>query len=230
MVTSGTYNYFASNADAVLAAYARINLRRSSLKIEHFKDAALEANMMLVEFANKQPNLWTSETRTIPLVAGTATYDMLPRDIMILAAYIRTGTGASQLDRILAPVSTTEYAAYTVKNQEGFPSVYWFNRQITPQITLWMVPDASDTYTLYLQVVQQIQDINLANGEQAEIPYRWLDVFIAGLAYRLARIYRPDLEQVRKAEYDEAWRVAGTQDVENVSLFISPGMSSYYRT
>jgi len=228
MTSSGTWGFELANSDAVLSAFSRINIRRTQLLSEHLLDAQREANFLLGEWSNKQPNLWTSETKTVALVAGTATYTLDAKDVMILAAYIRTGSGEDQRDRIIAPISTTEYASYPTKNSEGFPTVFWFNRQITPQVTLWSVPDDTQTYTLILQVVQQIQDINLGSNETPEIPYRWIDCFIAGLAYRLARIYKPELEQLRKADYNEAWAVAGVQDVENVGLYISPGLGGYY--
>lgn len=229
MTTSGTYAFEVSNSDAVLSAFARINMRRTQLLAEHLLDAQREANFLLGEWSNKQPNLWTSETKTQVLTAGTATYTLEAKDIMILAAYIRTGTsGVDQVDRIISPVSTVEYASYPNKEADGFPTVYWFNRQIIPQITLWSVPDNTQTYTLIMQVVQQLQDINLGSNETPEIPYRWIDCFIAGLAYRLARIYKPELEAIRKSDYAEAWSVAAVQDTENVSMFISPGFTGYY--
>ena len=60
------------------------------------------------------------------------------------------------------------------------------------------------------------------------MPYRFYDLFVAGLAYRLARIYRPELEQIRKQDYNEAWMVAGTQDTENVNMNIIPSLGGYY--
>jgi hypothetical protein len=62
-----------------------------------------------------------------------------------------------------------------------------------------------------------------------EIPYLWFDAFVAGLAYRLARIYNPQLEQIRKADAEEAWQQAASQNVENVDLYISPGLAFYFR-
>ncbi len=67
------------------------------------------------------------------------------------------------------------------------------------------------------------------NGETIEVPQLWLDAFAAGLAYRLSRMYAPQMRDVRKAEYDEAWLIAATQNVENTPLFITPGLTGYYR-
>jgi hypothetical protein len=229
MATSGSVAFSMSNGDAIIAAYARLQLRRTALISEHYLDAIKEANFLLAEIANRQPNLWTSELTSISLVAGQATYTLLPQNIMILAAYIRTTAGTLTNDRIILPISTVEYASYSNKTQQGFPSVFWFDRQIVPQITLWSVPDATQPYTLYLQMVNQIQDSLLPNQSDPQIPYRFYDLFVAGLAYRLARIYKPEMEQMRKADYDQAWLIAGTQDVEDVCLYMNPGLTTYFR-
>lgn len=229
MSSSGTYAFNPAISDVVLSAYSRIQIRRSQLVAEHLTDAAREANYLLIEFNNKQPNLWRSELQTVTLIQGTATYTLPSRTVMILAAYIRTGSGTSQNDRLIFPVSTYEYASYPNKNTQSFPSVFWFDRQIIPQVTLWAVPDQSSTYTLLLQTATQIQDANLPGGETADLPNRFLDAFVAGLAYRLARVWKPELEQARKADAVEAWGIAATQDVEDVDLVISPQIGNYYR-
>lgn len=229
MTSSGTYSFNPAISDVVLSAYSRIQIRRSQLLAEHLTDAAREANYLLVEFNNKQPNLWRSELQTVALLQGTATYTLPARTVMVLAAYIRTGSGASQNDRLIFPVSTYEYASYPNKNTQGFPSVFWFNRQIIPEVTLWAVPDQTSTYTLLLQTATQIQDANLPGGETPDLPNRFLDAFVAGLAYRVARIWKPELEAARKADAAEAWAIAATQDIEDVDLMIAPQVGNYYR-
>lgn len=229
MTSSGTYAFNPVISDVVLSAYARIQIRRTQVLAEHLTDAAREANYLLIEFNNKQPNLWRSELQTLSLVQGTATYELPARTVMILSAYIRTGSGTSQNDRLIFPVSTTEYASYPNKNTQSFPSVFWFNRQIIPQITLWAVPDQSSTYALLLQTATKVQDANLPGGETADLPGRFMDAFVAGLAYRLARIWKPEMETARKADAIEAWTVAATNDTENVDLVIAPQIGSYYR-
>jgi hypothetical protein len=37
------------------------------------------------------------------------------------------------------------------------------------------------------------------------------------------------MEKMRKADRDEAWTIAATQNVENVPVTISPNIGSYYR-
>ena len=104
-----------------------------------------------------------------------------------------------------------------------------FRSQITPQITLWGVPDLDDTYTLKLQTMYQVEDAGLANDQTPDIPYRWYDAFTAGLAYRLARIYAPALEDKRKMDYTESWQYAAAEDTEDVNLYIYPALGQFYR-
>lgn len=229
MPSSSAYSFGLSNADILTSAYARIGVRRPEMLAEKMLDGYRELNLALVTFANKQPNLWTSEQQTVPLIAGTATYTLPARSVMILSCFIRTGSGAAQNDRLIFPVSEYEYASYPNKQNVGFPSVFWFNRQIAPTMTFWLVPDSTQSYTAYLQVVRQVQDANLQNGETPDLPYRWLDAITAELAYRLSRLYAPDKEQMRKSDAMEAWAVAATQDVEDVAMTIQPGIGDYYR-
>lgn len=227
MTSSGTYNFNISNSNIIVEAFSRIGVRRSSLLAEHIQDGVTATNLAMVTLSNKIPNLWTSELQTVNLISGTATYTLPAYTVMIIACYIRTGSGVSQNDRLLFPASTYEYASYPNKNQSGFPSVFWFNRQITPQITFWSVPDDNGPYTAELQCVNQLQDANVASGETPNVPYRFLDALAADVAHRLSRIYAPTLEPVRKSDAMEAWAIAATNDTENVALNLVPGLSAY---
>jgi len=226
-VTSGTYLFAPSLGEVVLNAYARIGVRRTEILQTHLVDARLEANLLLAKISNLQPNLWTVDLQALPLLQGAATYTVPAETVMVLDAYIRYGNPTT--DRSIYPVSRSEYSTYPNKTQQAFPTIFWFDRLISPTITLWPVPDGNGPYTLFYYRVRQVQDAEYINGQNIEIPYLWLDAFVAGLAYRLARIYAPSLEGQRKADADEAWGQAATQNVENVSIMISPGLSSYFR-
>lgn len=229
MTTSGTYAFNPSLTDLTLLAYARCGVRRTAVVREHMEDARLEMNLMLAEMANKGPNLWSVVLHTEALLPGIATYDVPPQAVMILDAFISTTTGGVATDRIISPVSRTEYASYPNKDQRGYPSVFWFDRQISPAITLWQVPDDTQIYTLKYYMYTQMQDAGLAGGINADMPYRFIDAFVAGLAVRLAQIYAPDRLQMLRAEADRTWAIAASQDVENVPMYITPGLNGYFR-
>src|SRR5262249_37132558 len=114
------------------------------------------------------------------------------------------------------------------KGTQAPPTQYWFNRQITPQVTLYPTPDSGGPYTMNYYACTQIQDANLPSGETPNVPTRWFDALCAGLAYRLARIYAPPLEALRKTDYNEAWLAAADQDIEQVPVKIIPKLSGYY--
>lgn len=231
MTSSGTYIYAPSVGDLTLNAFARIGLRRPELLQQHFADAAQEANLLQVEWSNRQPNLWLSELYPVTLVQGTASYPLLPRFINPMAVYMTTAPGGSgaPFDRVLGPLSTFEYAALPNKTVQGPPTSYWYDRTITPTVYLWPVPDGNATYTLQLQILSQPQDANLPSGVTPNIPYRWLDAFSKGLSARLAVIYKPEMEVVRSADAERSWRLAATQDTEDVPFFIIPGTSGYFQ-
>lgn len=227
MTTSGTYAFNMSNADVLVEGFSRCGVRRTSLLTEHIADGTKAINLAMVKFGALIPNLWASEQYTVSLAAGTTTYTLPARSVMILSCFIRTGSGTSQQDRICWPVSEFEYASYPNKNAQGFPSTFWFNRQITPTLSFYLTPDDAQTYTAYLQLARQLQDANVPSGETPDVPNRFLDALCAEVAHRLSRVYAPDKEQMRKMDADEAWRIAATNDTENVAMNIVPMLGAY---
>lgn len=231
MTTSGTYTYNPSIGEVVLYAFNLCQVRSTSIAQEHLNSARQAMNMMLSRWSNMGPDLWKVDTETITLVEGQSTYPVPSDTVMILDMYSRTPSGTTNTDRIMMPVSRTEYASYPNKLQQGFPTVFWFDRLISPTVTIWPVPDGSgNPTTITYYRVTQVQDANLPGGETIDVPYRWLDAFANGLAYYLARIWQPQLVGQLKQEADEAYQIAANQDVENVSVFISPMISGYFRS
>jgi hypothetical protein len=183
---------------------------------------------MLGRWSSQGVNLWKVDLVTVPLVQGTATYTVDASTITILDAYITTTTAGASTNRIILPISRTEYASYPTPTQQGFPSVFWFDRLLSPTITLYQVPDGTQTSLSYYRL-RQIQDANFTGGQQVEIPYYFLEAFTFGLAARLALIWKPEKAAVIKAEADEAYQIAATQNVENSAIYISPMLAGYYR-
>ena len=226
MTTSGTYAFNPALGEIVLYAYQNIGVRPTSVLQEHMESARMATNMMLSRWSNQGVNLWAVDPVTEPLIQGQTTYAVDGNTVMVLDAYTTTANGP---DRVIMPISRTEYASYPNKTQQGFPTSYWYDRLISPTLTLWPVPDGSSATILKYYRVRQVQDSNLQNGENAEIPYRWLECFADGLTYRLARIWAPQMAQMLKAQADESYQIAAIQDVEDVPTYISPMISGYFR-
>jgi len=230
MSSSGTYVFSPTNGEVVLAAFERCHVRAPSLRAEHMVAARRELNLLFSEWSNKQVNLWAVIRTQTTLAPGTATISVPAKTVMVLDASIVLNYGqASESRRYITPISRTEYLSFANQQVQGPPTVFWFDRLISPTVTFWPVPDGGGPYTFDYFSCIQMQDANLPGGETPDVPYRWLDCMVAGLSHRLARLYAPDLEAVRKADAMEAWAVAASQDVENVGLMLAPDLSSYYR-
>lgn len=228
MSTSGTYNFNPSLGELTLYAYQLIGLRPTSLLQEHFNAAQTAANLMFTRWSNQGVNLWQMQFVTVPLVQGTSNYSVDPNVVVILDAYVSTGTAPDTIDRIILPISRTEYMSYPNKAQQGFPTTFWFNRQLSPLVTLWPVPDGSQTSLTYSAAVR-IQDSNLAATEEMDIPPIWLEAMAYGLAYRLAQIWAPDKVALMKPMADESYEIAAMQNVETANQYISPQIAGYFR-
>jgi len=229
MATSNTFSYNPGLGELTLYAYNLIGLRNTSVLQEHMEAARMATNMMLSRWANQGVNLWAVDLITTPLVAGQATYSVDSNTVVMLDAYIEIDNGNGQpIDRLILPISRTEYASYPNKTQQGFTTTYWFDRLLSPTVTLWPVPDGTTTSLKYYRV-RQIQDANLTNNQNVEIPYLWLEAFAFGLAQRLATIWAPDKIAILKPMADEAYAIAAAQNIEQASQFISPIISGYFR-
>jgi hypothetical protein len=230
MTSSGTFAFSPSNGELVLAAFERIQIRAPSLRQEHMQAARRELNFLFSAMSNMSPNLWEVVRTQTTLVQGTASYSVDAKTIMILDASIVLSYGTtSESRRYIPPISRTEYLAFGNQLIQGAPTVFWFDRLISPTITLWPVPDGNGPYTLDYFSCTQMQDANLAGGETPDVPYRWFDAIVAGLAHRLSRIYAPQIEALRKQDAQEAWSNAAAQDTENVVFKISPRLGAYTR-
>lgn len=227
MTSSNTYSFAPSLGSITLSAFARIGKRRPSLLQEHVQDAQSELNYLASSWSNRSPpNLWTVELVTVALTEDVATYSVDASTVMILDAYIEYGDPA--IDRLIFPISRTEYASLPNKAQTGIPTVFFFDRLLSPTVTLWLVPDATSVYNLKYYRCTQNQDSNLPSGQTPAIPFRFFDAMVADLSYRLARIYAPELEDKRKLDAAEAWNLAASADTENVALNIRPELTGYY--
>lgn len=225
--TSGTYTFWPSTTEIINAAFMRCQIRRTSLVDTHYQDAIIELNALLAVINSLGPNLAQVDQITIPLVQGTSTYNIPPETITLLDVFLRYSN--PPIDRYMWPISRTEYDSIPNKSQQGFPNQFWYDRLISPTITLYFVPDGNGPYTLFLHRFRAVQDAVMTGALSPEVPNRAIDAVIAGLAHRLSRGYAPLLEARRKADADEAFMIYAKQDTENTNLYIQPATSGYWR-
>lgn len=232
--TSGTYDFEMSNAQILSEAFDRIQIRGPALTRAHLISARQSLQLELQRWSNLGTNLWKIDSGTINLVAGTGTY-VLPQQLELLTdLWFRSVNGASatdDTDRIMLPITRSQYAAIPTKGMTGQPSQYWYQRLPTSQITIWPVPQqGAPDYVLNWFGMLRIQDAGIGSGETPNIVYRAYDALCAALAYRLAIKYASaEMQAARKAERDEAWADFTYNDQESGSALVSPNLSGYAR-
>lgn len=227
MSTSGTYAYSPSIGSLALTVFGRCQIRRTEILPQHMEDLYTEANLLQSDWSADGILWWTVGLTSTTCTQGTATYTVTPSYVTsVLDVYI--STSAAGQNRLITPFSRTDYASLANPAQQAFPTSYWFDRTLSPTLTLWPVPDGATTYTLNYYYYSQPEDAVIRQGGNAAVPYWWLNAYVAGLAHRMARIYAPALESQRERDYEKAYATASKQ-VEPSALYISPGLAGYYR-
>lgn len=221
MTTSGTATFNPDFATLIEESFERAGAElRSGYDL---KSARRSLDIMSAEWANRGLNLWTIEQGTTTLVAGTATYALAADTVDLLDFVIRTGSGTNQVDYNVERIGVNSYAQIVNKNQQGRPVQVYVQRTVTPQFTLWQVPDSAATYTFVYWRLRRIQDTG-AGTNTADIPTRFIPALVAGLAYYIA-MKRPesyDRVPMLKQMYDEQFQLAYEEDRDRSSFYIKP--------
>ena len=218
MATSDSRDFDLDVGEIVEEAYERCGLEvRTGYDA---RTARRSLNIMFSEWANRGLNLWTVKQATVSVSSGTASYTLLDATVVdLLEVVLRNSSGT---DFTLTQMSRSEYLRIPNKTSTGQPSQYFFDRQVTPTITLWSTPDAS--YTLVFYYVRRIEDADaLVNTTDA--PFRFLPCMAAGLAYYIAIKKAPDRIQILKAIYEEEFQRAAAEDASSTPLKLTPNIS-----
>jgi len=224
MATSGTTTFNLDLTELVEEAFERCGAElRSGYDL---KTARRSLNLLFADWSNRGINLWTVDTGSITLVQGTATYNLPSDTVDLMEHVIRTGAGnaSTQSDLGVTRISVSTYSSIPNKLTQARPIQIYINRQAPiPNVTLWPTPDGSQTYTLIYWYLRRIEDAG--NGVNTmDVPFRFIPCMVAGLAYYLCMKLPNALErmQVLKAQYDEAWDLASTEDREKAAIRFVP--------
>lgn len=224
MANSGTTSFNPPIGQLTLNAFSRCQVKRTEILAEHMENAWMESNLLQADWAADGITWWTVELVQQSLTQGVSTYTVPLNVISVLDVYISNGSS----NRLIFPFSRTDYASLANPADQGFPTVFWWNRVIPATITLWPVPDNNATYTMSYYAYTQLNDAVLRQGGNAQVPYWFLEAYTADLAHRLSRHHAPALEAARFADRERAYAKANKQ-VENEAMYVTPGLSGYFR-
>lgn len=187
--------------------------------------------------------IWTTVgTQTTAASAGQWTWtDIVPAQAKewfritsgstIFASQIYLGTMPQEIP--MGVLNRDTYVAQSNKVFQGRPLTYWFQRDLPePVMNLWPAPNAAaEEQQLIVWRHRQIMDTQNLQQE-VEIPPRWLEAIINGLAARVAAETPavdmnliPVLEQRAALSMQRAW----DGDNDGSPTFINPGIACYTR-
>lgn len=218
MATSGTVAFRPNVEEIITESFERCGIDIQTRTGDHAISARRSINLLFSEFANRGINYWTLSQNTLPLVNGTTSYTLPLGTIDILDAVIRDSSSGT--DQIINRITIQDYNQLPNKDSEGKPSQYMIDRQYTPVVYFWAVPNTS-TYSMVYWAMNQLEDVTLSN-QDADIPYRWNDTICAGLASKLAMKYAPEKFQVLNEMYERSFNFAASSDNDGVSLRVQP--------
>ena len=223
MTISGVANFDMNFTELAEEAWERAG--REMRTGYDLRTARRSANIMMAEWANRGINMWTIESGSIPLVQGTATYNLPADTVDLLEHVIRTGSGnsATQSDLTITRISVSTYATIPNKLSQARPiQVYIDRKQEVPTITVWPIPDqgpsGSPYYTFVYWRLRRMDNIDTGSNT-ADVNFRFLPCLTAGLAYYIAMKIPEGMQRLGmlKAEYESQWQLAADEDREKAA-------------
>ena len=209
-----------------VAEYIEEAFERCGLEVRtgyDLRTAKRSLNLMLAEWANRGLNQWTIKQRSLALVQGDGEYPLSSDVIDVLSVVLRRGN----TDYALSRVSRDTFISIPNKTTQGRPSQFFLDRQNTPNLKIWPVPENS-TDVIYYDGLTRMDDAD-SQVNTMDMPFRFYPCLAAGLAYYISMKRAPDRIQLLKAVYEEEFERAMTEDRDRSSFNVVP-MYQYFRT
>ena len=219
MALSGSTDFELDVADYIEEAFERCGLEvRTGYDL---KTAKRSLNLMFADWANRGLNQWTIEQKTQALTASDGEYSLGTDIIDILSLVIRRDGTDFALDRI----SRDTYLNIPTKTTTGRPTQFFLDRQITPNLKIWPLPENS-TDILIFDALTRLNDADTFI-DTLEIPFRFYPCLAAGLAYYISMKRAPDRTQLLKSIYEEEFNRAMDEDRDRASFRVAPDLRNY---
>jgi len=220
MTTSGSKDFELDVAEYVEEAFERCGLEvRTGYDL---KTAKRSLNLLLADWANRGLNQWTIKQRTVTLVVGDGNYDLGSDVIDVLSVICRRSGTDYSMERL----SRDEYLNIPNKTSQGRPNQFFLDRQVTPNLKIWPVPDDASDVVIY-EALTRVDDADDFTNTM-DMPFRFYPCLAAGLAYYIALKRAPNRVQMLKAVYEEEFERAATEDRDRSSFNVVPRYE-YYR-
>ncbi len=228
MAVSGSKDFELDVADYIEEAFERCGLElRTAYDL---RTARRSLNLLLAEWANRGLNQWTIQEKTIAMVEGTTSYNVdssvSTAAIDVLDAFVRQTVNSENSDIQMTRLSRSEYSAVPNKSTQGQPLQFFVDKQISPTISVYPTPDETSKYTIHLNVLTRMDDVDAATNT-LQMPFRFYPCLAAGLAYYISIKKNPERTGLLKQIYEEEFQRALDADEDRASFRITPDISNY---
>ena len=117
----------------------------------------------------------------IPIIADGIVYDA---EFSTAVTFSEVCWASAVRDLPVSPWNRDTWMSMNNKVQAGSPSTsYFFEKKLTPQVTLWPVPNDGHNH-MTLMCHRQFQDVGTLS-QQIEVPQRWIEAISWHLALRI---------------------------------------------
>jgi len=217
MATSGTFTFRLDIEEMVEEAYERCGKNPHVLTAHDASSARRSLNLLFSEWAVRGINYWTLVETTLDMVQGTSSYALPAGTLDVFSAVLRR----SNVDTLMRRAALTDYHGLPDKTTQGRPTIFFIDRQYTPVMYVWNTPENATDDIVYWRMVQ-IEDVTLAQ-QDADVPYRWTEALVSGLASKLAMKSAPERLEILVMEAERQFSYAAGDEREKASLIIVPG-------
>jgi|TARA_R110000868_G_scaffold191642_1_gene435833 hypothetical protein len=219
MAVSGSTDFELDVAEYIEEAFERCGLEaRTGYDL---KTAKRSLNLLFADWANRGLNQWTINQRNFTVTSGDGETSLDADVIDILSLVVRRdGT-----DYSLSRISRDEYLSIPTKTTTGRPTQFFLDRQITPNLKLWPLPDNSTDVIVYDALTRMDDADTYINT--VDMPFRFYPCLAAGLAYYIAMKRAPERLQILKPIYDEEINRAMDEDRDRASFRVAPDLRNY---
>jgi hypothetical protein len=186
----------------------------------------------------------TIQTETPTATAGQWTWFDLDSSVAARYFRVRATSGTLSFSQIYLANTPTEIPLarmnrddYTNLPNKAFqnnrPLQFWFDRQVNnPIMHMWPVPnDAATVCQIVVWRQRYIMDVGTMT-QDVEVPQRWLEAIVAGLAAKMAlELVEVDVNLIAILDQKAAMslNIAQMEERDNSPMMIAPNISPYTR-
>jgi len=185
---------------------------------------AMRSLNLIVKTWGTSEHLWARTSKSVPLVAGQAVYELSPKPMRVVEC--RRKVTASGIETPLTEWARAQYTEQPNKLAESIPVAFYYDPQETAG-SLYLWPTASDgtasAMTIELTYLRRIEDFNDSNDD-ADLPQEWLQALSYALASELALKFGTAPAIASKIDQRAAILRADLEafDTEPASIFMQP--------